>query len=219
MSKVLTHEFGHIVMNQGAPNVWTIDYSNTFGDWRQPTPNAGFALCTGYIDLAGMSQQDKTLYFKGATVQETLNPVVFAQAPGDSIIVVDIMSSIPLTDAEYNLVASTGNLLARFGQSGLTFDQTIYMRIRQYVVDVDTAAWGSMVLVSENQLGSLNATASDRIYTCRQVLIGLPFTGNRVDLSAARYVVSAEAKEEPEYEYLMRLKRSYELQNEPDRDF
>ena len=39
-----------------------------------------------------------------------------------------------------------------------------------------------------------------------------------VAVTGARYMLRATAKEEPEYEYLMRLKRSYELQNEPDRD-
>ena len=219
MSKTFTHEFGLLRMTAAAPNVWAIDTTNSNGNWRQPIAGQGFAINTGYIDLAGMSQSDKTLFFQGATVQEVQPPFVFNQGVGDSIIVIDIMSSVPLTDTEYSVVATTGNMMSRLGQSGLTFDQTIYMRIRNYVVDVDTLAWGSMVLVSENQLGSLNPTASDRIYTCRQLLIGTPTTADRIDLLAARYVVSADAKEEPEYEYLMRLKRSYELQNEPDRDF
>ena len=217
MSKTLTHEFGWLVVNANPPGIWSVDRANTMGDWRQPTPGTGFFLNTGYIDLAGMSQQEKTLYFKGATVQEVQPPIVFNQAAGDSIVVVDVMSSVPLTDTEYSFVSVTGNLLQRFGESGLTFDQTIYMRVRNYIIDIDTAAWGQMVLVSENQLGSLNPTASDRIYTCRQMLVANT-TADRIDLTPARYVVSAEAKEEPEYEYLMRLKRSYELQNEPDRD-
>lgn len=219
MSKVLTYEFGALRINQNPPNIWTINTATSDGDWRQPFPTQGFAINTGYIDLAGMSQQDKTLFFKGATVQEILNPVVFNQAAGDSIIVCDIMSSVPLTDTEYSVVGSTGNIMQRFGIAGLTFDQTIYMRIRSYVVDVDTLAYGHMILIAENQLGSLNATASDRIYTARTVTIGTGLTADTIDVLAARYVLSAEAKEEPEYEYLMRLKRSYELQNEPDRDF
>jgi hypothetical protein len=37
-------------------------------------------------------------------------------------------------------------------------------------------------------------------------------------MSGARYLLRASAKEEAEFEYLMRLKRSYDLQNEPDVD-
>lgn len=216
--KVLTHEFGAVRLTQNPPNVFTLDTSVSGGAWRQPTAGSGFVINTGYIDLAGMSQQEKTMFFQGATVQEIQPPVVFNQAAGDNIVVVDIMSSVPLTDDEYLMVNSTGNLNQRLSFDGLTFDQTIYMRIRNYVVDVDTASWGSMVLVAENQLGSLNPTASDRIYCARTLAVGTPITADQIDLLGARYVVSTEAREEPEYEYLMRLKRSYELQQEPDRD-
>ena len=75
-----------------------------------------------------------------------------------------------------------------------------------------------MQLVSDDQLGSMNPTASDRVYSYRIVSVSLSGTNKDVTVLASRQILSAEAREEPEFEYLMRLKRSYELQNEPDVD-
>ena len=73
-------------------------------------------------------------------------------------------------------------------------------------------------ILGDHQTGSLDATASDRIYCYRAVTFLQTQNPCLIAIPSARYLLRAEAKEEPEYEYLMRLKRSYELQNEPDND-
>jgi hypothetical protein len=75
-----------------------------------------------------------------------------------------------------------------------------------------------MITVSDNQLGSLLPTATDRIYCYRVVSFGPGNSDGTLLMSGARYLLRASAKEEAEFEYLMRLKRSYDLQNEPDVD-
>jgi len=216
--KTLTKEFGYAVIQQEAPGLFTLDQDLSTDGWEQPYTGQGLIINKQYIDLAGMALDDKTLFFQGATMQEPGNPIVFNQAAGDSMIVVDVMSQVPLTDDEYSQLLVYGNLKDNVGYRGLTFDQTIYLRIRSFVVDIDTAAWGSMVLLADNQMGSLEPTASDRVYCARIVSLGTPTTADRIDILGCRYVLRATAKAEAEYEYLMRLKRSYELQNEPDRD-
>lgn len=219
MSKTLTKEFGPVVIRQAPLGTFTIDQAISAEGWEQPFPPGGFVINKKYIDMAGMSLNDETLFFEGATVQEPANPIVFNQAAGDSLILIDVMSQVPLTDEEYSQLGLAGNLADTIlGFPSLTFEQTIYLRIRQYVVDLDTAAWGSMVLVGDNQMGSLEPTASDRVYCARIIGMGTPCTADRIDVLGARYILRANAKEEAEYQYLMRLKRSYELQNEPDRD-
>lgn len=215
--KTLAKEFGYLQFDQAVPGTFSIGQQSGEG-WRQPTAGAGLAINTMYFDLKGMAINDETLFFEGATVQDVNNPAIFNQAVGDTITVVDVMSAIPLTDAEYSNLVVYGNLAQNPLGDSLTFDQTIYLRIRSYVVDVDTAAWGSMVMVSDNQLGSLSPTASDRVYVARVVVAGTPTVANRIDVLGCRYLLRAKAKEEPEYEYLMRLKRSYELQQRFDRD-
>jgi hypothetical protein len=219
--KTLTKEFGFLRLDQAplpAPaGTWSIGSTSGSG-WRQPTAGVGLALNTMYFDLKGMAIDDLTLFFEGAAVQDINNPAVFNQAAGDTVTIVDVMSAIPLTDTEYSLLGVWGNMAQNPSGDSLTFEQTIYLRIRSYVVDVDTAAWGSMVLVSDNQLGSLSPTASDRVYCARVVSVGTPTTSTQIDVFGSRYLLRANAKAEAEYEYLMRLKRSYELQQRFDRD-
>lgn len=218
MTKTLSKEFGYLSIDQTAPNIYAIDTSISDGNWQQPFAGSGFFINKQYFDLAGLSIDDKTLFFEGAAVQELYNPAVYNQAAGDSCVVIDVMSSVPLTDLQYQQIVTAGNIFATAGQDVLTFDQTIFLRVRSLAVDLDTAAWGFMVLLTDNQLGSLEPTASDRIYCARMIQMGTPCTANRIELYGARYLLRATPKEEAEYQYLMRLKRSYELQNQPDRD-
>ena len=209
--KTLAKEHSFVVINQNPPGVWSIDSGS---NWRSLSP-LNFVSDT-FFDLAGMSQREKTLFFEGVACQEFLNPSHTAGAAGDSIIVYDLMTPSSMTDAELLQYVALGN----FGTSaaGLTYGETIYGRVRQYTIDLDTAAWGSFILVSDNQIGSMEATASDRIYCYRLVNVGLPTTATTIVVNSARYLLRAEAKEEAEYQYLMRLRRSYELQQSHDED-
>lgn len=210
------HQFVVITRVDGQ-QLWNI--SDTDGSWKAITP-AGFVCSQTYFDLAGMTMREKTLFFKSAFVQDFRNPSHTSGAVGDTITLIDLMTSSPLTDAELSGFAINGNFagLTSAATSGLTFDQTIYARVREYVVDVDTLAWGSFVQVSDNQLGSMSPTASDRVYSYRMFFPGTPATAATITLLPARHVLSADVKDEAEFEYLMRLKRSYELQQSYDED-
>ena len=211
--KTLTKEFGILVVSKSGP-VYTIDGSLSIGNWRQ-VGISGFIADT-YFDLGGLAMDDKTLFFSGAAMQEVLPPAQTTATAGDLVNVVDIMSNTPLTDNEVALFATQGNFIG--SGSTLTFDQTIFARSRIFNMDLDNLAGGYFIALGDNQLGSLEPTASDRIYCYRYAVPTLQAAATQFELYGARYILRAEAKEEPEYEYLMRLKRSYELQNEPDRD-
>jgi hypothetical protein len=217
--KVMTKEHRFIVVSLGgAPNQYSI--GDQAGNWTQPVVPQGVFHSSTYFDLAGLTLEEKTLFFKGATVQQLGNPTIQSGAAGDACQIYDIMTSSPMTADELTSFISAGNFsgLTPAATSGLTFDQTIYARRREYVVSVDLAAWGAMQLVSDDQLGSMNPTASDRVYSYRMVGVDLSGTSKTLAVLGSRQILSAEAKSEPEFQYLMRLKRSYELQNEPDVD-
>lgn len=209
--KTMTKEFVQLGVTKAGP-IYTIDTGA--GSWRD-IGGGGFVAST-YFDLAGLSMDDMTLFFQGAAVQEIINPSKSAPAvAGDRVRIADIMSVVPLTDLEAAQYITGANLMVS-NSAGITFDQTVFGRVRLFNIDLDNQAGGYMVLLSDNQTGSLSATASDRVYCYR--VVSYNGTDGRFDVYGARYLLRAEAKEEPEYEYLMRLKRSYELQNEPDRD-
>ena len=215
MSKTLAKEHSSLVFtrNAGTGNYDLTEASSSM--WTQPYANQGLFISSTYIDLAGMSMDEKTLFFKGALVQDVLNPSTTQSAPGDAMGIVDLMSVRPLSNDELSFFLVNGNLSGP-ASSTLTYHETVYGRIRQFVTTVDTGPWGSMSLLSSNQLGSMNPTASDRIYSYRLVSVSGALTGGVV--YGCRHLLAAEAKEEPEFEYLMRLKRSYELQQSHDED-
>jgi len=216
--KTLQKEHQYVTITRvDGQQLWNISAQN--GGWEAITPS-GFVCSQTYFDLAGMTMQEKTLFFKSAFVQDFLNPAHTSGAVGDTIILIDLMTSSPLSNAELQGFAVNGNFsgLTPTLSSNITFDQTIYARVRQYIVDVDTLAWGSFVLASDNQLGSMSPTASDRVYSYRMFFPGSPSTAATISVLGARHVLSADVKQEEEFEYLMRLKRSYELQQSYDED-
>ena len=210
--KTLTKEFGFLDVTKAGP-AYSIDLGNSNG-WRQITPLSGQFVSETYFDLAGMTLEEKTLFFEGAAIQEVMSPISPGTA-GDSVFVVDLMTTKPISDESLQLYQNYGNMV---GPGELTFDQVIYGRIRFMNTDLDNAAGSVMITVSDNQTGSLEPTASDRIYCYRYVSFPSGNSDGNYFVHGARYLLRARASEEPEYQYLMRLKRSYELQQRFDRD-
>ena len=167
---------------------------------------------------------DKTLFFEAAGVQTTLSPLANNSGPGDSCLIMDLMSTRPLTDMQIILTLSYGNFAGNTaidGQGPLSFEETVYARTQMFVRHVDTSAWGYITLTDENFFGSMEPTASDRIYSYRLVLPSQgtgPSDMDQLTIYPARHLLKSTSKEEPTYQYLMRLMKSYQLQQEPDVD-
>jgi hypothetical protein len=213
--KTLAKEHGILSVNQATPasGVFTITVGN---GWRPITGSTRAFISETYFDLAGMSQREKTLFIEAATVQEVAPAVLTAGAAGDGFLMADIMTSEPMTDVQALNFATQGNFA--HVSCGLGFQETIFGRIELFAKDIDTATWPYPLRLSSNQLGSLQATASDRIYSYRVVNIDGNSAATDFAFSGVRHLINAVAKEEPDYQYLMRLRRSYELQQSHDED-
>lgn len=210
--KTLTKEFGYL----GVTKVGAVHTMNTdVFSWEQITPGLNFFVARTYFDLAGLTIDDKTLFFEAAGVQDVTSPTSVPSAAGNLIRVIDILSNKQLTNAEALNAIVSGNMVSD-ASANLTFDQTIYMRYRIFNTDLDNQAGSFMITLADNQLGSMSPTASDRVYVTR--IVSIAGADAVYEVQPVRYVLRASAKEEPEYEYLMRLKRSYDLQQRLDRD-
>jgi len=199
--------------------VVTIDYAAVSSEWAQPTP--GLLVSSQYFDLAGMSQEEKTLFIEASAVQEGAFPAI-AGVAGDNYVLIDIMTSIPVDWANAGLPASFVSLRGLgFPGQLLNFEHVLYQRYRRLTLDIDTGARFALVS-NDNQSGSNMPTASDRIYCYRLVIVDVSqapaVTVTSINVPPARYLLQVEAKEEPTYQHLMRLKRSYDLQQSPDVD-
>jgi hypothetical protein len=210
--KTLAKEHG-LLSASFSGSSWSVQENGTYGNWRL-LGNITFISST-YFDLAGMSMEEKTLFFQGAAVQSLAPPKSTNGVPGDSAFILDLMSTSPLTDDQISNYAAFGN----FAQptSTLEFSETVYARIQIFAITQDQGPLAYMVITSDNQTGSMEPTASDRIYSYRLVAPGrIQATG--LIVYPARHILSAEAREEPDFQYIMRLKRDYDLQQEPDVD-
>lgn len=212
--KTLAKEHSLGTFSQTSPGNWEFAGGNSTGYWEQTGPFT-FVSST-YFDLAGMSMEEKTLFFEAAGTQTALPPAGTAAAvAGDALVIADLMTSSPLTAEEALFVAAFGN----FPPAPLSFQETVYGKIDSWVVHLDTGDWGSYTLTNSEQIGSMMPTASDRVYSYRVVILSaVAPTEPTIVVNAARHILRAKAKEEPDYEYMMRLLRSYQLQQEPDVD-
>lgn len=194
----------------------------TTGYWRALGPNS--FLSSTYFDLAGLAMDDKTLFFEAAGVQTVLSPLANNSGSGDSCVIMDLMTTRPLTDQQILGTVAYGNFAGNFsidGQGPLSFEETVYARTQMFVRHDDTSAWGYITLTDENFFGSMEPTASDRIYSYRLVVPSQGTAGTDMDqltIYPARHLLKSTAKEEPTYQYLMRLMKSYQLQQSPDVD-
>jgi len=215
--KTLTKEFGLLSVTVAAAT-GTINATSDEG-WEQlgaAGASSRFFVNHKYYDLAGLAMDDKTLFFDGAAVQDASLPSASPATPGQLVSTIDIMSNKPIPNAVIADLVLYGNIPSNNSSVPLTFDQTIYMRSRIFNIDLDNQAGGYAIQLSDNQLGSLSPTASDRVYCTR--VVSVSEIDGAYQVYPCRYLIRANAREEAEYQYLMRLKRSYELQQEPDRD-
>lgn len=214
--KQLKQEFGSVAFTQsGAPGNYEIG-SDVGGDFEKLGPNI-FAA-SKYIDLAGLSLDSETIFPQAMTVQMTSQPFINTIAAGRQLAILDLITSVPidLTLAYWaNGIWLTDG--PGFSLSESNFEHVLYARNNAYSTTLDLAAtWPQ--LVSTHQYGSMAPTASDRVYCYRIVTFDNDPDVTSITLPATRHLLVVDVKAEPEFEYLMRLKRSYDLQNEPDVD-
>lgn len=182
-------------------------------NWTKIT---GQIFCSeSFFDLAGLAMESKTIIPTGITCQRGNSPLLQGATPGDNFIMLDVLTSIPVSINPD--VLNWFNVGPGFPGSTLNFEHVLYMRGQRWTVDVDTNSQFPL-MADEWQSGSMASTASDRVYSYRVVLVNTGNQSARIITPSGRHVMDVEAKEEPTYEYLMRLKRSYDLQNGPDVD-
>jgi len=169
------------------------------------------------LDCAGLAMEEETLFFDGITVQDGGVGAGAIGGPGDSFVVMDIVSSVPLDiDNDFGKILLHG---AGFPSGGMSnFEHIPYSKTTRYTLDIDTGAAFAFKAYSE-QSGSMEPTASDRLYIYRLVLVSNFSTLlTSLTVPSARVLFALNTKEEPTFEYLMRLMRSYDLQQSLDVD-
>jgi hypothetical protein len=213
--RVLTKYHGYLRLQETTPGSAIFDIVGSAAGWNRIQTSQQFVSST-YFDLNGLAIEDETVFLDAATVQVATSPALVGQ-PGDSMLIYDIMTSIPIEWQSIDLTGWATNGIG-FPGSLLNYEHVLYQRLQRWTLDLDAQAAFPMMAMNE-QSGSLAPTASDRIY-CYRIVQPFSFSAGLTDVGVppARYVLQLDAKKEQEYQYLMRLKKSYDLQQTPDVD-
>lgn len=212
------------------------------GGWRQsPATDTRKIGTTGQayvqemkLDLSGYVQSDLTVGFRRSFEQvggadsmfwESYDPNV------DSLIEVTIVSSVPMNDEQLGLASIVCPGFTVYDLGGIdfgNFNRTHIIHGRYQVMYANSVIGagsftnkGNATLTSlvDNYFSSLEPTAADCLYCYRVIIAPSPGTPasngvTQFSLAPKRVILDAFTVEEPELEYMMRLKRSYELANQ-----
>lgn len=202
----------------GGP-LWTIAQNGGEYELIDGSANSFSAIALNqYIDLAGMSQREKTMFIQGLRIDLQSAPNATEAVPGDSIAFSILVTDVPATQLSF--------IGPGFGYSDMSAQNCALALQQTWMFTQDTQTWSnSPTLWSQTSHGLMTSTASDRLYfsvfaqpTTLKIGPGPTSTIDNIVIPGLRLVVDVEAKEEADYQYLMRLRRSYELQQSPDVD-
>ena len=171
------------------------------------------------IDLSGYALQRKSFYPYSSFEQR--NGAVlgsFTNTTARNVVDNIIVSSVPLdlTGVNPNLLAAS---LPGFNAQGVAYrlNKDVLMHQHQIIYSHDSTTAGTSGtsiyrVVSSQSASSLEPTAADKLYCYR--LITMSGTNGGMSMPAARVMLPGTISTEPKLEYMMRLKRSYELANQ-----
>lgn len=167
----------------------------------------------GYFDLSGYTIQEKTTFIRGVTFQNIGNPELDSMQVGGGIDECLILSTTPMVLSDFTAenTASTwlvpGDMESRF-----SMQQIVSGEMLGYEMD-QGAAVGSIAQAASWGLG--DSTAAPKLYYARAFRFPANISGEIVTYSAqfpnVNVAVPIITAQEPELEYIMRLKRSTEI--------
>jgi hypothetical protein len=160
----------------------------------------------GYIDLGGLEREALTFFLQSAQVTESNS----FYGLGNVIQVVDVISKVEITDEDLNLVTRTTKLYTPgYNDSVQDMDQVIWGRIRGYYHD---QGW-TLDNLQQQYFGQIwgegIGTSASRLHLTRYLICASDELS--VDVPGACFQVVGTAIEEPDLNYIMRLRRDYEL--------
>ena len=183
------------------------------------------------LDLGGYTRQDDLTVFFRRSFEQLGGPDDLSwnsYEPGtDAILQNTIISSVPFTDEQlmnsllvqpgFTPYSSVSDDFGNFNREHIIHGRYEVAYANSIIGSSAFTAFGSATLINlvDNYYSSLEPTAADTLYCYR--IIALPRTNVdiiNVSLPAKRVILDAYVDAEPNNEYMMRLKRSYELANQ-----
>jgi len=191
----------------------------TGGEWEVISESANILVVAArtYIDLAGWTKQELTMFTQGVDIQKQHTPQRSLTAGGmvtaDGY---DYISSRRLTNDEIDLDPTLGGTesLPGFISNTVSLMELIYAERMQYAVNATVQF--SYVQISGETFGSGNPTAMDKLHWTRVYYIFAPQDQDALAIFPTNLIVQAMTVEEKDLVWMERLRRSYVLQGGAD---
>ena len=174
------------------------------------------------IDLSGYAMEKKT-FFPYSSFEQRNGPVTATfDTAGANLNVFDtiIVSSVPLSNEQVAINSyvqrlpgfTPTNLGIPALDSAYRLNRDVLLHQHQLVYSYDSSTPAIYRVTSSVNASSLEPTAADVLY-CYRILFSQAIDGSAI-LPSARVLLPGTITSEPKLEYMMRLKRSYELANQ-----
>jgi len=201
------------------------EYTYDLGSWtRLASKGTGYNfIYEDVIDVAGYTGEDLTFFPIAGDVQRGITSLGLTAGYVTEWI---LASTVPIINSSLSSITSLNfpfTLPGQYSQgndteSGIDFDQLIFGRLNVYTKNTNlNQNWG--VKVHTSSIGSGAATNGSKIYIYRIIrLDDAQGAGFYATIPSARLLLSGQLREEAEYAQIMRMRRSYELQQSYDED-
>lgn len=229
MDRQLVVEFPYLIVNEARPpgsGVWELNPTDT------RRTSAGLYVQEQKIDLSGYVQSDLTVGFRRSFEQDgAFDSIYWAvyNPNTDPVYETVIISSVPFTDEQLlaALTTSPGFTVvhnAALDSGNFNRSHIIHGSYRIHYANsvvgagaFTTPGNATLTPLVDNIFSSLEPTAADCLYCYRAFSFPNPDGQSGISqlaLGPKRVILDAFTVEEPDLEYMMRLKRSYELANQ-----
>ena len=160
----------------------------------------------GYIDLGGLEREALTFFMQSAQVTE--NNTLTGLGIGFNI--VDLFTKVEITDDDLNLETQTGLVYCPgYNDSVQDMEQVLWGRIRGFYHDSGWTSDNLQQTYFQQIWGEGIGTSASRIHLTRYIVVA--GDDPAINIPAACFQCVGTAIEEPDLEYIMRLRRDYEL--------
>jgi len=203
---------------------WTVQPDNPGHSWNLAKAEAAPVILPGIfspvmwvmnaIDLGGLELEKETFFPVGSAIQD---PMIYSNHSSlePALHVFDLITDKlidPLLAVQmvYGVSKLSGSNYGMLGDG--TDATTIVMGSYRCMTGNTNLTLPSMMRTEKvSSFSSGEPTAASRLYCYRIIVPLIDSTGTEIGIPAARFYLTGVRDEEPDLEYMMRLKRSYEL--------
>jgi hypothetical protein len=158
----------------------------------------------GYIDLGGLEREALTFFLQSAQVTES-DPI---SSLGIGVGITDVFSKVEISDDDFNHPQSNGIYAPGYMDSLQDMDQVLWARRRNTYHDAGWTADPLQQHYFQQIWGEGIGTSASRIHLTRYVVAN---DTAYLSIPGACFQCVGTAIEEPDLNYIMRLRRDYEL--------